>query len=266
MFCSWGMYAVSPALREAWQRLHEEFLTHLRISDRADSSLRFETGADALLDPALLLGHTCGYPLVTAFSDTHTPICVPLFDVDGTDGNCYSSAIVVRVSSSIKTLADAAGTTVAVNNEDSNSGMNVLRDRIAEDSEQQPFFGETRFSGGHRDSVVMVSRGEADIAAIDCVTFALLRDIEPELTDSVRVLGYTRHTTGLPFVIPKHNPLNLSPPDIIEALRTALDALDEDQRSTLRITDFAPVEMQDYQSIRDMEEAAQRRNHLPTAL
>jgi ABC-type phosphate/phosphonate transport system substrate-binding protein len=45
-----------------------------------------------------------------------------------------------------------------------------------------------------------VAAGEADIAAIDAVTFALLQRIEPQLTAQVRVIGKTAQVPGLPYI------------------------------------------------------------------
>ena len=46
----------------------------------------------------------------------------------------------------------------------------------------------------------MVQRGEADVAAIDCVTFALLQRNRPSAVEQLRVLTRTSCAPGVPFV------------------------------------------------------------------
>ncbi len=55
-------------------------------------------------------------------------------------------------------------------------------------------------SGSHRRSVELIAANEADVAAVDCVTFAHLQSIDPALTSGVRVLSWTPPSPCLPFV------------------------------------------------------------------
>ncbi|WP_152613194.1 PhnD/SsuA/transferrin family substrate-binding protein, partial [Inquilinus limosus] len=59
--------------------------------------------------------------------------------------------------------------------------------------------------------------GEADIAAIDCVTYALLQRHRPGATAGLRVIGRTAPAPGLPFVTRRD-----APDRTVEALRAAL--------------------------------------------
>ena len=66
--------------------------------------------------------------------------------------------------------------------------MNLLRAAIAPLSDGTPFFESVVLSGSHRRSVAMVVAGVADVAAIDCVTFAHLQRLYPHEVTGVRVL------------------------------------------------------------------------------
>jgi ABC-type phosphate/phosphonate transport system substrate-binding protein len=57
-------------------------------------------------------------------------------------------------------------------------------------------------SGGHARSLQLLQSGDADLAAIDAVTFALLTRYRSEATSNLRVLGRTRQAPALPYVIP----------------------------------------------------------------
>ena len=62
----------------------------------------------------------------------------------------------------------------ALNAHDSNTGMNLFRAAIAPIAGGAPFFRAVVVTGSHEASVAAVAEGRADLAAIDCVSFALL--------------------------------------------------------------------------------------------
>jgi ABC-type phosphate/phosphonate transport system substrate-binding protein len=78
--------------------------------------------------------------------------------------------------------------------------MNLLRATVAPLAAGTEFFESVDLSGSHRRSIEMVADGEADIAAIDCVSWAHLQRIAPERTGALRVLGWTEASPSLPFV------------------------------------------------------------------
>ncbi len=67
------------------------------------------------------------------------------------------------------------------NAEHSQSGYNVLRKMVAPLSREGRFFSAVMFSGSHRQSLRELQQENADIAAIDCVTYALLQRISRRL-------------------------------------------------------------------------------------
>ena len=66
--------------------------------------------------------------------------------------------------------------------------MNLLRAAVAPLAEGGRFFGSVVVSGSHLRSVEMVASGEADVASIDCVSFAHFQRLYPSLVSGVRVL------------------------------------------------------------------------------
>jgi ABC-type phosphate/phosphonate transport system substrate-binding protein len=156
---------------------------------------------DIWTDPDLLLAQTCGYPFVTSLSGKVALVATPRYRAQGCEGFLYRSALVVRVEDGAARLEDLRGRRCAVNSVDSQSGMNALRAEIAKLAEgTAPFFADVAITGGHAASVSAVARGDADVAAIDCVTWAHLQRFRPDETRRLRVLGWTAPTPGLPLV------------------------------------------------------------------
>ena len=83
---------------------------------------------------------------------------------------------------------------------DSNSGMNLLRAAVAPLAVAGRFFASVVVSGSHQRSAQMVAAGEADVAALDCVSFAHFRRVCPEVVAKLRVLSWTAASPGLPFI------------------------------------------------------------------
>jgi ABC-type phosphate/phosphonate transport system substrate-binding protein len=62
------------------------------------------------------------------------------------------------------------------------------------------FFGSVAVSGSHRSSVEMVATNQADLTAVDCVSWAHFRRHAPELTSMLRVLDWSPCSPSLPFI------------------------------------------------------------------
>ena len=152
-------------------------------------------------DPGLLLAQTCGFPLVTALKRRVRVVATPRYAAEGCEGAWYRSAIVVRDGDPARGMADLRGRRCAVNGMDSNSGMSLLRGAVSDfvDASQR-FFATTVLTGAHVQSLRAVAEGEADVAAIDCVTWALLGRMRPAAVAGLRVLGWSGASPGLPLI------------------------------------------------------------------
>ena len=68
--------------------------------------------------------------------------------------------------------------------------MNLFRHAVAPLAEGGPFFSSVLKTGGHLASLrALAIDRTADVAAIDCVTFAFVREHLPELAGGVREIG-----------------------------------------------------------------------------
>jgi len=258
LFVACGMYAFNDELRCAWQQLFAHFFDLVNPAFEISRKLNFDTALSLLSDPALWFGQTCGYPLMTSLRNTMTPISVPVFDIPGCQQKLYSSLLMVADDSQINTTEDCRGLRAAINANDSNSGMNVLRHAVASFNQKGKFFSQINLSGSHLQSLTQVSNGSADIAAIDCVSYRLIEDTWPELTTRVRSIGFTAKTCGLPFVMPKPGAVNQDLTNITECLNQALLMLDDGQRDRLHLKGFESVNIDEYQGILDLEISAQQ--------
>jgi ABC-type phosphate/phosphonate transport system substrate-binding protein len=118
------------------------------------------------------------------------------------------------------------------------------------------FFGSVKESGSHVASLAMVADGAADVAAIDCVTHALLVRHRPEALDGTRVLGRTGSAPALPYVT-----AGAADEEMVRRLRTALfaalaDAALDAARDALLLRDAEVLSPHAYARIRLLEQEA----------
>ena len=209
-------------------------------------------------EPDLILAQTCGYPLVKHLGSRVRMVATPRYRARGCSGASHRSLIIVRKYDARAGLEPFRGARCAVNDEASNTGMNLLRAEIAPlvHHPKEPFFGEVVMTGSHAASIDAVIDDEADIAAIDCVTFALLQRLRPARTARVRVMGFTAQTPGLPLIAAA-----ATPPDVIRALQGALASAAEDidlkpTLDALLIDGFTQVPTAHYRAVLHAEQIA----------
>jgi ABC-type phosphate/phosphonate transport system substrate-binding protein len=209
-------------------------------------------------DPELLLGQTCGYPLVTSLRDRVALLATPRYRAPGCAGAMYRSAVIVRAGDGASSLADLRGRRCAVNDPASNSGMNLLRAAVAPLARGATrFFGGVVMTGGHVGSMRAVAEGRADVASIDCVTWAHVVTLRPAAAAGLRVLAWTEASPGLPLITSRHIDAATR-----SALLRALDDVARDPalapvRDALRLEGFERLTFEDYGSVLALERRAQ---------
>jgi len=255
-FIACGMYAPNDDTKNAWQDLFDRFYPLVDLGTGVAQQLVFDTDESVLRERDLVIGHTCGYPLMTQLRDAVLPFCLPCFDVPGVDGKLYSSQFIVPAGSSIETLQQCRGKIVALNNINSNSGMNVLRYALAKLGATPGYFSEVLITGGHLASLEAVAANRAQLAAVDCVTYQLIADQNPALIASLRVIGYSEQTCGLPFVVARSRHSRQLSDNYLTALNQALTELPLSARKKLHLDHFESVGLDDYQSILELENFA----------
>ncbi len=147
-----------------------------------------------------LFGQACGYDVCATHASRLQVVATPCYSAPGCHGPTYSSFVVVRDGSRFGHLEDLRGTRCVINTPSSHSGMNVLRALVAPLHENGRFFADVQVSGSHATSLRLIQRGDVDVAAIDCVTHALLARHRPNELSGTRVLMQTRQEPAPPFV------------------------------------------------------------------
>jgi ABC-type phosphate/phosphonate transport system substrate-binding protein len=246
------MYNVTPALDFEWREWLDDVLRRVKPACRIvepDEELH-----GFWRRPNLLLSQTCGYPLMHGLHEQVQLIATPRFDAPGCEGAHYSSVLVTRADAQFDTLAACRGARAAYNQDDSNSGMNVFRHAVAPHSRAGMFFGAVLRTGSHLGSLRAVADNRADVAAVDCVTFAFVGDVMPDLARRVRAIGMTAASPGLPLIAS-----GTVPPATIEALREALNETLEirpERAQRLRLQGFSVLPLTDYERIEQLENEA----------
>lgn len=192
-----------PELEDAHDALWRALRNHLIGAGvtKAPPALTRTLGHIAVWQhPQLMLGQGCEYPLARSFTNAVKLVATPSYAATGCERHTYRSAIVVRSDDPARDLSDMKGRRCVINEWDSNSGMNLLRASIAPLAKGARFFQSVLLSGSHRKSASMVAEGLADLAAVDCVSFAHLKRLYPASIAALRILQWTPASPSLPFI------------------------------------------------------------------
>lgn len=247
-----GMYPFGP-LRAEYQALWDVVRHEL---DAVPARLEWDVDLHvAWRDPMLVLGQTCGWPLVTELADlvdTGRIRVVGTFahTVPEADGPTYRAVIVAR---SPLTLAQLPGRRAAVNSFASLSGWVSLVHAVH--GPGGVWAGTVTLTGAHYDSLLAVRDGQADVAAVDAVTLEHIRRLTPEVVDGLEVIGHGPRVPCLPVVLgPAASHLQVA------QVRSAFTAaLSGDHGAALRrallVSDFIPLEPDDYRSLLELAPA-----------
>lgn len=251
----YDLATVTQATDQWWEGLARAFRLQ-GVPNVPDDLSRGSAVRDLWTSKDLVFSQTCGYPLINRLKEDVRLVAVPCYDAPGCHGSDYCSAIVVPEKLPARSLKDLRGGICAVNSRESHSGFNILRYMLAPIAQGRAFFGSVKISGHHRESLLMLARGEADIAAIDCVTYALITRYEPHVLETLRILCYSPRAPCLPFITSSGNP-----DDLVRKLRAGLDmAFDDptlaDCRKALMLSGMRTVPLAEYQRIADYETQA----------
>ena len=261
------MYNVSPQHAALWRSLLSDCVTiFARSFDPGDVAI--VNAPDGELMPHwrrkdLLLSQTCGFPYrMLGLADEVHLIATPIFDAPGCEGPRYRSVLAVSAQAwerGAKTLEACRGLRAACNGADSHSGMNAFRHAVAPLARDGRFFASVLWTGSHAATLRALASGAADVGAIDCVTFALLHDSQPEQFDGVKNIGMTASAPGLPLIASRR-----LGEDQADVLRDALDAAlaaDPERARKLRLRGLARLTGEAYAEIEAFANAAARQGY-----
>ena len=169
-----------------------------------------------------------------------TIVGTPVHDLECAPGY-YFSVIVARADDPRGAVEDFDGATLAFNGPGSQSGW-AAPQSLADD--KGIAFGATVESGGHQASAQAVLSGAADLAALDAVTWEMIKRFDPWAI-GLKELAKTPPTPALPYVTARERVA----PALYEALSTAVDQLDAADRGMLRLTGITSIPTGDYTAL-----------------
>jgi ABC-type phosphate/phosphonate transport system substrate-binding protein len=248
-----------PEVRTATDALWRGIAARLRAAGMAEVPVglsRHLTHQESWRHPGLLFGQSCGYPAVYSYRDMLRIVAAPIYNAPGCSGTTHRSFFIVPADSRARAIADLRGSRFALNAWDSNTGMNLARLALAPLAAGGRFLGEIIETGGHAASLALVANRGADVAAIDCVSYAFFARHRPTLTAATRILGPTAPSPTLPFVTTR-----ATGDATVRALRNALagafsDPALAESRAALFLTGIMPADAADYGILRDYEDTA----------
>ncbi|RON53007.1 phosphate/phosphite/phosphonate ABC transporter substrate-binding protein [Pseudomonas frederiksbergensis] len=246
------MYIAPEPIRLA----NERWLT--RILERLGSTRQSAVGLSLpqlWLSPDLLLTQTCGYPLMTLLRDQVRVVGRPRYELPDSNGGNHCSLLLCRADDPRRSLPAFLGSRGVINDEGSNSGMNLLRHRLAPLHRDGQFFANVGISGGHRESLRWLREDLADLAAIDSVTFAYLARHAEEEVAGLRVVARSAFSPTLPYIT-----VASATDEQVEALRRVMnETLKElpEVAEVLGLQEVLPATESDYQVVLDYQQEAE---------
>jgi ABC-type phosphate/phosphonate transport system substrate-binding protein len=194
----------------------------------------------------LLLGQTCGWPLITDLASTVRVVGTFDSDVEGAVDGTYCSVLVSNSRDSLANIMHRGDLVVAANAADSLSGWISLRSVAAAEGVH---LDAVEWTGAHAASIDALRDGRAQLAAIDAVSWAHLG-----AGTGLSVVGYGPRIPCLPLVTS-----GSSTDAVVNELRLALGAAVRDSAladacSRLKIRDFLERDLADYEGLSELAE------------
>ncbi len=250
-----------PEIRAATAAFWASLAGNLRrhgLADVPDKLLHDRPVSDLWSDPDLLISQCCGSDVVHSYNSRLLPVAAPEFAAPGCLGGTYCSMVVVADDCPFDDVRDMRGAVAVINGSESHSGMSSLRHLVSGRHVDGRFFSDVKVSGSHLASLEMIRRRDADVAAIDSVTLALIQRHLDDATRGVRVLGQTYRAPAPPYVVRVSTPA-----DEIEKVRAALvETFDDrslaDCREILLLKGVTLATQEDYWVFDDFQDYADR--------
>ncbi len=190
-------------------------------------------------DPNLLLSQTCGMPYRNALHGKVQLVGTPIYDLEDCPDGYYFSVIVVRKDDSRTALQEFAQATFAFNEAQSQSGFAAALTHAAQ---RGVTFHNKVQSHSHANSAEMIANGQAEIAALDAVTWKLIKRYDAFAAD-LRVLARTTPCTpALPFITSRSQNAKV----IFKAIQQAIQDLPPEQRDIMCLQGLVKISAQDY--------------------
>ena len=178
-------------LRAEYDELWVKLRVRLEREGETDLPSRLERdrpNEELLTSPELLFTQTCGYDIAVDRDQRLQLVATPALQISNCADGYYRSVVVTRIGHNMKSARFVA------NDLRSWSGLHVLRGMYSLDLRQ------TLFSGAHERSLEMIQQNEADFAAIDALTYALIQRERPARLRGLEIIASTMEMPAPPIV------------------------------------------------------------------
>lgn len=237
MIATLGMYDM-PALQPANDRFWSLIRTHLGFGPS-----HLTRGADVWdvwNSPDLVFSQTCGMPYRTRLHGKVRLVGTPDYGLAGCPSGFYRSIFVARKDDA-RDLDQLAEGAFAYNERLSQSGWAAPMVNLSRHSRLPKEVLET---GGHAASAAAVAEGRADYAALDALTWELLKD-HSKLGETLREVAATEPTPALPYIAAKGQ----DAAEIARAVRAAVHDLSPADQGLLRLRDLIEIPAERYLAV-----------------
>ena len=259
-FSALTMYPLD-ALRTAWDDLYAAVADRVgRTGSRVPPSpMRWDLDQhDTWLDPAMVAGMACGWPLITALRDRVRVVGTFAYALDDDVSHLYRSRIIARADAGFGSIdsIDPAMVSAALNSSDSLSGCISLL--AAADCGHLQWPGPIEWTGAHVTSIDAVRSGRADIASIDGLTWAFLARDEPLTLEGLVTIGRGPLVPCLPVIVNRNTTDGELATWRDALVQTVLDPAMVLVCDTLMIRNFVPLDYSAYvEALRDLQVLAE---------
>nr|WP_254429667.1 PhnD/SsuA/transferrin family substrate-binding protein [Ruegeria atlantica] len=197
---------------------------------------------DVWNSPDLVFSQTCGMPFRTRLHENVQLVGTPDYGLAGCPPGYYRSVIVARKDDA-RNLDQLAKGTFAYNEALSQSGWAAPMVHLSRHSRLPSSVLET---GGHALSASAVSEGRADYAALDALTWELLKE-HSNLGAELREVTATEPSPALPYITANGQ----DAPRIAKAVRAAINDLSPADRKTLHLHGLIDIPAEQYLAVPD---------------
>lgn len=187
--------------------------------------------------PELVFAQTCGMPYRAQLHGEVSLVATPDYDLPGCEPGEYNSVVITREGVSDR---EALGGTWVINEALSQSGWGALAVWLGQ---QGIALKRPALSGSHAGSAQAVASGEADLAAIDALTWALLQRFGE--TRGLREIARTDPTPTLPYITAK----GAAAEPVFDAVSAAVAELPGDVAEALSLRGVVRISHERYMAL-----------------
>ncbi len=225
--------------RAANDRLWKALQAALRLT-KTSALLRDEDPWAHWTSDSLVFSQTCGYPYRAKLHDKVQLIATPDYDLGCAPGH-YFSVFVVRKDDPRSDLVDFEDAVFGYNDAMSQSGWAAPQTTAKSHGFQFKRVSET---GSHIGSAKAVADGTVDIAALDALSWDMMREWDG-FAANLRVLAKTAETPTLPFI----TSLTQDAEVLRAALEAAVSQMSVKDRAILRLTGIVQIPSSAYLAV-----------------